>query len=166
MVFLLTFACYGNRLPGDQRGSVERIRRGRGGAIEPSVALAESAEKVMSSTRYTLKQDRASIVLATIQEVSWFRKWGLIAAHVRTTHVHVVVDLPVLPEKALADYKAYASRALNGLEGPQRRWARHGSTVRLVNDAAVRNAVNYVVNRQGAPIAVFSSEDLRCESPA
>ena len=59
-------------------------------------------------------------------------------------------------------FKSYASRTLNRLEEdtPERkRWARHGSTRWLWKDEEVRNAVRYVVDEQGAAMAVFLSEE-------
>jgi hypothetical protein len=55
-------------------------------------------------------------------------------------------------------FKSYASRKLNraGKGAPNRkRWARHGSTRWLTGDEQVRNAIRYVVDEQGAPMAVF-----------
>jgi REP element-mobilizing transposase RayT len=82
----------------------------------------------------------------------------LLAAHVRTSHVHAVVEADVEPEKIMADFKVYASRRLNrtGFEDPSRkRWARHGSTRWLWKDEDVRSAVRYVVEEQGEPMAVY-----------
>ena len=41
----------------------------------------------------------------------------LLAAHVRTNHVNVVVEAEVPPEKVMNDFKAYASRSLNRFDG-------------------------------------------------
>ena len=35
VVYLLTFCCYGTHLRGDEKGSVDRAREGRGGPIRP-----------------------------------------------------------------------------------------------------------------------------------
>src|ERR1700676_3532539 len=54
------------------------------------------------------------------------RCWSLLAAHVRTNHVHVVVQAEVQPEKVMNDFKSYASRSLNRLlhDGADRkRWS-------------------------------------------
>ena len=86
------------------------------------------------------------------------RGWKLLAAHVRSSHVHVIVDGEAPPEKVMNDFKAYASRALNrlGREQPgRRRWAQHGSTRWLWKDQDVREAIRYVVEEQGEPMAVF-----------
>ena len=83
------------------------------------------------------------------------------AAYVRTTHVHVVVEAEVRPEKVMNDFKSYASRGLNrlGAVGPDRkRWARHGSTRWLWKDQDVREAIRYVVEEQGEPMAVFLAD--------
>ena len=95
-------------------------------------------------------------VLEAIQEVCTARDWQLVAAHIRSTHVHCVVD-GIGAQMAIADFKAYSSRALNRAEGYQKRWAREGSTRRLPNSAAVAAAVSYVVDGQGDAMAVYVS---------
>ena len=76
----------------------------------------------------------------------------------RTSHVHVVVEADVRPERIMNDLKSYASRCLNrlGLDEPTRkRWARHGSTRWLWQPQTVSAAIQYVVQEQGDPMAVF-----------
>jgi hypothetical protein len=51
--------------------------------------------------------------LAAFQEASEFRGWVLLAAHVRETHVHLVIHGLEPPEKMMVDLKLYASRKLN-----------------------------------------------------
>jgi hypothetical protein len=53
------------------------------------------------------------------------------------------------------------SRTLNklGCEGADRkRWAHHGSTRGLWKDQDVREAIRYVMDEQGDPMAVFVGE--------
>jgi REP element-mobilizing transposase RayT len=47
----------------------------------------------------------------------------LLAAHVRTNHIHVVVEADLRPERVMNDLKPYASRYLNqlGLDEPARK---------------------------------------------
>jgi REP element-mobilizing transposase RayT len=83
---------------------------------------------------------------------------GLLAAHVRTNHVHVIVEAEVPLEKVMNDFEAYASRALSRLDGNEpgrRRWARHGSTRWLWRDRDVAEAIRYVVVRRGEAMQVF-----------
>ena len=84
-----------------------------------------------------------------------FRDWELIAAHVRATHVHCVVGGVTLPNRVIANFKAYASRTLNRIEGNQKRWAREGSTRTLPTQEAIHAAVRYVAEGQGAAMAVY-----------
>ena len=61
-------------------------------------------------------------------------------------------------------FKAYASRALNGMaldRAECRRWARHGSTRHLWTSAAVSAAVHYIVWEQGEAMAVFQMQAAR-----
>lgn len=86
---------------------------------------------------------------------------GFIAAHVRSTHVHIIVAGLANPDRAINDFKSYSSRALNqyGFEtADRRRWARGGSTRQLSSGDAVREAVGYVVDGQGDPMVVYQTE--------
>jgi len=112
----------------------------------------------MNQAPYLLDRDSRAAVLGALREVCRQRGWSLLAAHVRTNHVHVVVEAEVRPEKVMKDFKSYASRGLNrlGRDGSDRkRWARHGSTRWLWKDQDVQDAIRYVVEEQGEPMAVF-----------
>jgi hypothetical protein len=158
LTYLLTFNCYGTRLPGDSRGSVDRARRGdRGGPIFPSVPLESHAREQQDSTTYRVNAHQAAVILEAIKDVCIFRAWSLLAAHVRTTHVHAVVGQVENANRVIAGFKAYASRALNRTESNARRWAREGSTRPLRTRAAVNDAIRYVAEGQGPPMALYVS---------
>jgi REP element-mobilizing transposase RayT len=112
----------------------------------------------MAQAPYEMDREARGVVLAAVREVCSYRRWGLLAAHVRTNHVHVVVESEARPERIMNDLKAYASRSLHRL-GPgaaeRRYWAYHGSTRWLWRDQEARAAVRYVVEEQGEPMAVF-----------
>jgi hypothetical protein len=77
--------------------------------------------------------------------------------------VHVVIEADVQPEAIMTQFKAYASRELNrmGRDGlGRRRWSRHGSTRWLWKDEDVRQAIRYVIEEQGEPMALFVSDDI------
>lgn len=123
---------------------------------EPGLAAAE--RRNMNQPAYELDSERRAVLLEALKQVCLHRGWNLLAAHVRSSHVHVIVEGEVAPEKIMNDFKAYASRALNGLEGdvPGRsRWTRHGSTRWLWKDQDVRQAIRYVVEEQGQAMAVW-----------
>jgi REP element-mobilizing transposase RayT len=85
--------------------------------------------------------------------------WSVFAAHVRSSHVHIVAESEARPERIMNDLKSYASRCLKrmGLDPPAcKRWARHGSTRWLLAEN-VSAAVRYVVDEQGEPMSVFEA---------
>jgi hypothetical protein len=107
MTYFLTFNCYGTWVPGDERGWVERARGNyRGGYKNPSADLAQHARKIMPQKPYQLDVPRAQVVLGAICEACQYRDWGLVAAHVRATHVHVIADRLGDPDRAISDSKA------------------------------------------------------------
>jgi REP element-mobilizing transposase RayT len=114
----------------------------------------------MDQPPYAMDRIRRETVLAAIVERCVNRKWTLRAAHVRSNHVHIVVNADARPERVMNDLKSYASRCLNqaGLDDPARkRWARHGSTRWLWKPEGIWSAIRYVVDRQGEPMAVFEA---------
>jgi hypothetical protein len=61
------------------------------------------------------------------------------------------------------EFKSYAGRELNRFENGTsgtRRWARHGSTRWLWKDQDVRDALKYVIDEQGEPMALFVAQGL------
>jgi len=116
----------------------------------------------MRQARYRFDDRRRQVVLIAFREVCECRGWAMAAAHVRETHVHLVIHALEPPEKVMVDLKRYASRKLNEakLDSPDRkRWARHGSTRYLWKPDAVEAAIHYVIHEQGEPMAVFENPD-------
>jgi REP element-mobilizing transposase RayT len=164
LTYLITFACYGARLHGDESGSVDRRHNLVGGRrLEPDSQRVMVERGEMLQEPYALDEACRAAVLAAIRGHCAHRGWNLLAAHVRSNHVHVVVGAEVRPERIMNEFKAYASRALNRLarDGPDRkRWARHGSTRWLWKDEDVRHALQYIIDEQGEAMALFVAEEL------
>ncbi len=162
MRYFITFVCYGGHLHGDESGSIDRKHNLLGTRVLEADQERVSAEReAMNQEPYSLDGQRRAVVLEALREVCSHRGWSLLAAHVRTNHVHAVVDAEVRPENVMNAFKSYASRGLNrhGWDGPDRkRWAHHGSTRWLWKDDDVRDAIRYVVEEQGEAMAVFVGE--------
>ena len=158
MLFRSTFSCYGHRLPG-QPNLIEAPHNHFGERLsEARPALAHDNRFQRKQAPFSLDMADREGVLRAIQEVCRHKDWGLLAAHVRTTHVHVVVAAEVAPELAMNAFKAYATRAMNQVRPEMReriRWARHGSTLYLWTRQSVEDAVRYVLDKQGAPMAWY-----------
>ena len=167
---LITFSCYGHHLHGDVRGSVDLAHNTPGTPLRPAESALEKFERgEMKEPAYLLDARRREVVLGAIIEVCRHRGWLLLAAHIRETHLHIVGDGECTPENMMGDFKRYASRALNaaGLDGGrQHRWARHGST-RILRDGETRErAIRYVLEKQGAPMAVYVLPGQRAPLPS
>ena len=163
MRYLITFACYGGRLHGEESGSVDRYHNLVGSRlVQPDPERVRMERGRMLQEAYVLDEQGRAAVLAALRSHCLHRGWRLLAAHVRSNHVHAVVEAEVRPEKIMNEFKAYASRELNrlGRDGPdRRRWARHGSTRWLWKDRHVQNAIQYVVEEQGEPMALFMADE-------
>jgi REP element-mobilizing transposase RayT len=163
LAYLITFTCYGTWLHGKDPVSVDRDHNiPRTPFVAPHRKREDSERRRMDQPPYELDAPRRQVVLNAIREVAEYRGWQLYAAHVRTTHVHVVVSSTESPERVMNDFKAYASRGLNkaGFENSERkRWTRHGSNPYLWEPRDVEAAVHYVLHEQGEPMAVFDGTD-------
>jgi REP element-mobilizing transposase RayT len=62
---------------------------------------------------YHLDEPRRVIVLTAVRERCKQNGWIRLAAHVRTNHVHIIIDAEAPPERVMKGLKSYASRRLN-----------------------------------------------------
>jgi REP element-mobilizing transposase RayT len=161
VTYLITFACYGSHLHGDASGSVDRRHNLPGSRLLEADAGRLRAElQMMDQPPYRLDQVRREVVLAALQERCREQQWKLLAAHVRTNHVHIVVEAEVRPDRIMNDVKSYTSRCLNrrGVdEAGRKRWARHGSTRWLWKPENISAAIRYVMDKQGDRLAAFQA---------
>jgi REP element-mobilizing transposase RayT len=162
LAYLLTFSCYGTWLHGDERGSVDPDHNLPGTpVIAPNTLRQLSDRERMTQPPFELDEVRRETTLGTIREVCDHRGWPLMAVHVRTKHVHSVVQAATDGDTVINTFKAYASRNLNSVRldaAGRKRWTRGGSVRKLWMHNAVEAAIHYVVHEQGEPMAVF--EDL------
>jgi hypothetical protein len=169
MTYLITFACYGAHLNGDEAGSVDRLHNQPGSrAIAADAGRVRLERRLMDQAPYIMDPARREAVLAALLERSKQRGWNLLAAHARENHVYVVIEAGAAPERIMNDLKAYASRKLNRLqldEPDRKRWARHGSTRWLPESPQVLAAVRYVTEKQGEPMAVYVAPEQRADPP-
>jgi REP element-mobilizing transposase RayT len=159
LAYFITFTTYGTWLHGDPRGSVDREHNDVGAPfLEPEPLRSNAARQRMAQEYYVLDEPRRMIVRDAIVEECEFRGWLLLAVHVRSNHVHIVVTAECEPEFAMRSCKAQASKRLNRAgfdDGNRKRWTTHGSTRYLWTKEAVVEKIQYVVDGQGEQMAVF-----------
>jgi REP element-mobilizing transposase RayT len=149
------------RLAGNESGSVDKEHHVPGTEfLPPNPRRVEANIEQMRFPAFELSLAQADSVLKAICEVCAYRGWTLLAAHVRSNHVHLVVAAKASSGKVMGDVKAYASRLMNRQESrPRPRWTRHGSTRYLWKSEQVYAAIQYVVHEQGDPMAVWQHPD-------
>ncbi len=167
LAYFITFSTYGTWLHGTAKGSgsVDRRHNVYGTAlIPPDEGREEDEARRMTEPPYVLGEIARTIVRDAIVAYCEEENWTLLALHVRTNHVHVVLSSKREPGRLMSDLKARASRELNrtGMDASDKRWTRHGSTRHLFDDASVAAAVAYTLDEQGSPMAVY---DPRTKEP-
>ena len=106
----------------------------------------------MAQAEYVMDEPRRKLVRDALVAMCLEKQWNLLALHVRSNHVHVVVQTDREPGRLMSDLKARASRDLNraGLDTADRkRWTRHGSTLHLFDAAKVEQKIRYTIDEQG-----------------
>jgi len=150
-------------LHGDTRGSVDREHNVPGTPyLSRNSRPRQDEQQRLKHRPYQLSEQARRIALRAIWEVCEHRGWDLLAAHVRSTHLHVVVTADAPPERVMNDFKSYSSRALNSTscdDHREYRWTRHGSTRYLNRASETEAAVDYVMEQQGRPMIKWSLGD-------
>lgn len=164
LAYFITFTTYGTWLHGSAKGkgSVDDQHNAYGTPfVEPDAQREEAARDLMAQPPYVLSAAERDIVCNAIVELARDRGWALLAVHVRSNHVHVVVSADRDPGRIMSDMKARASRDLTlaGFDNAERRrWTRHGSTQHLFREEDVEAKTCYTLDGQGEPMSRFPKE--------
>ena len=98
LAYFITWTCYGTWLHGEDEGSVDRRHNRFGEEYLPADPSRNDAEqRSMDQPCYHLHEARRKIVLETIIDQARYRGWTLLAVHVRSTRVHVVLQAELPP---------------------------------------------------------------------
>ncbi|GIK53055.1 MAG: hypothetical protein BroJett014_20280 [Planctomycetota bacterium] len=156
LAYFITWACYGTRLHGDERGTVDREHNIYGTpTIRPAARRVEERRSQLKEEPFVIGSTERGAIESAIRKTCDLRGWVLRALNVRTNHVHVVVCALVSPEKVMNDLKAWSTRYMRDAKiiGPARRvWTRHGSTRRCWNEGQLTAAIRYVLEGQGTDL--------------
>jgi REP element-mobilizing transposase RayT len=160
LAYFITFTTYGTWLPGNAKGSVDDEHNVYGTSlVEADADREQGAREAMTQAPYVITAAERAIVCNAMVELARDRGWDLLAAHVRSNHVHVVVSAERDPGRLMSDLKSRASRdlALAGFaDAKRRRWTRHGSTRHLFREEEVEAAVRYTLDEQGERMAWYA----------
>jgi hypothetical protein len=105
LAYFITYSCYGTKLHGDPVGTVDRENNlYKTPFVKPDLRRERNERQRMIQPPFELDRIRRERILASVKEVCTHRNWPLLAAHVRSNHVHVVVHAEVKPERTASDY--------------------------------------------------------------
>ena len=112
---------------GDCEGSVDRSHnRYRGPLAKPNPRRLAAELNLMDQPPYEMDEPRRKAVLEAIISRCSQADWNLMAAHVRSNHLHVIIQAADEPEFVMTQLKSAASRRLNDRgfdERTRKRWA-------------------------------------------
>jgi len=133
IAYHITFTTYGSWLHGDERGSINKDHNQYGSDfLSPNSGLHKKEQTSLKNPPVVLYKNVREVVLKAILRVCHHRNWIAHAIHVRSNHIHIVVSGEDKPEKMMADFKSYATRAIkknsNNPTTIRKYWSRHGST--------------------------------------
>jgi len=150
LAYFLTWTCYGQRLHGDARGSVDPQHNRRGTPyLETDERRNRFERERMTGDPVTLTPEMRECVDRSLVTLCNEKRWMLIARNVRATHAHVVVNCrgALDPERAMAQLKARATRDLRTaslVDQEVHPWTRHGSTRWINFQKGLVGAIAYV----------------------
>jgi REP element-mobilizing transposase RayT len=152
LAYFITFRTYGTWLHGDQQGSVDRRHNAFGTPMLAADQRREEFERSkLKHPPVVLNEKQRCLVYDALTEVCGYRGWALHALNVRSNHVHIVVSCDVSPERAMNDFKAYATRRLREsslIEAETKVWSRHGSTIYIFKAEKLAEKIRYVQDFQ------------------
>jgi len=152
--YLITFRTYASWLPGDARGTVDRLHNQPGTPLLPPDHNHEDSAKRRAGETMTLSPAQRDLVGRGVREMCNHRSWELYAVNVRSNHVHVVVSGSESPERIMTAFKAWSTRRMRqaGLMPSEKQaWSRHGSTRYLWDLKQIEAACQYVQEAQDEP---------------
>jgi REP element-mobilizing transposase RayT len=152
IAYFITWTCYGARLHGDSRGSVDDSHNRFGTRmLEDNPIMERSLRLVMAEAPWTMGEEDREAVARAMLNTAAIRRWRIVRVNVRTNHVHVVVEAPgESPEHVAQLFKAWATRALKASgrhAGRTKFWTNQASTRHLFDDEDVFEADQYVANQ-------------------
>ncbi|QEG33337.1 transposase [Bythopirellula goksoeyrii] len=171
LAYFLTWTTYGTWLHGTGKGmgSVDAKHNEYGTPfVEPDSGRLQKEQTAMSQPAWLMDPPRRKVVRDAIIGICSEKGWNLRALHVRTNHVHVVVQADREPGRLMSDLKARASRELNraGLDEPTRkRWTRHGSTLHLFDAKTVEEKIRYTIDGQGTMMEWYKAPPSQEKEP-
>jgi REP element-mobilizing transposase RayT len=160
LAYFITFSTYGTRLHGDERNSVV-VQEKTPKLLSRNDAFWKYQSKSMKYPVVTLDDSQRQIVLSTILKHCEIKNWQLIAVHVRSNHVHILLKTNEAQDRVMTALKAWSTRKLREAGHVfERVWTKHGSTKYIFKLKKLREKKHYIIHEQGEMMSHFVDEDM------
>ena len=161
LAYFITFTTYGTWLHGDRRKSVMH-KDGKPKIIAPNLKLHKQMLSKLKNSPVYLNMAQRRIVLDTIIEHCLIKQWKLLAVHVRTNHVHLLVKAEQGIDTIMKGTKSWTTRNLRkaGHDIPKV-WTTGGSKKYVFTNEKLKEKIHYVIHEQGEMMQYYLSEDIR-----
>jgi len=151
LAYHLTWTCYGQWLPGDVRGYVDRDHRTPGTAYPDADPQAyNAAAGVMKESACWLQVPERRLATEGIREACMRQKWPLVAVNVQPDHVHVLARVDTVGGRhAIRVMKSFATRRLRRtVPGRRRWWTKGGKVETVLTEWRLAEVARYVRNQR------------------
>jgi len=151
VAYHITWTCYGQWLPGDERGYVDREHRTPGTPYaEWDPRAVSAAANAMREAPCWLGDPERRLAAEGIRSACAKQRWGLLALNVQPDHVHALVEAQgVTGKHAMRVLKAFATRELRAASPSGRQWWTKGGKVELVqNGTHIATVARYVAHQR------------------
>jgi REP element-mobilizing transposase RayT len=163
LAYFITFTTHGTWLHGDPRNSVIR-RNGKAELMQPNPCLYQYEAFRLRYPPVNLEAEHRNFVLGAVFELCSVRKWHLFALHVRTNHVHAVVQADCRIDLVMDNLKRWSTRRLreSGFSAPKI-WTLKGSGKYIFKPEKLLEKIHYVIYEQGVMMAHYIDEQFKIE---
>ncbi len=158
---LISWTCFGNWLPGDERGFVSNLLLPGGGSLRkanvPGTPYRKDDALTRHQTRVLMTQPPARLTATLAKSLAELlvdaarkKSWRILRTAVMANHVHVVImDCPDDGAAVRKILKGTSQAGLSEKAGENRRWwTRGGSDRYLHTDDAILSSIQYVAEQE------------------
>ena len=163
MYLFITSTTYAQRLPGDERGFVNRKNNRYGTPFcEGHIGLNNSARNRLKGAPVLLNDKHAQVLFEQFQKTISHRCWALYGVAIMPNHVHLLVETrdDTEPEKVAGDLKSFGSRRLSEVFGKPDAgtWWTSGCSIRRKTAEAIPDVIGYIKNQRNALLVWITPE--------
>jgi REP element-mobilizing transposase RayT len=162
--YFLTFRTYATWLHGDLRSSVDPKHNIYGTPkIKPKPKLHQAMKNDCTEDNLIMNASQRNTVLQSIINTCQYNNWYLYASHVRSNHIHIILQSNKIPNDVRKNIKIYATKDLRKhhpeLFQRKKFWSEGGSDKNIWAPEFLFPVMYYVIEEQGEKMALYYAKE-------